>query len=87
MHRFFRIARALRVALVLGLAWLAPLTVLAQTPATGGEEEKPSRSYVLGYALTTLCIGLGIFAVVKPGKRRYPKIKRKDEDEEVKPKH
>jgi hypothetical protein len=87
MHRFFRFARALRIAFLFSLVWLAPLTVLAQPPATGGEEEKPSRSYVLGYALTTLCIGLGVFAVVKPGKRRYPKIKRKDDDEEVKPKH
>jgi hypothetical protein len=82
MQRFFQLART---ALVLSLVWLAPLTVLAQEPPK--EEEKPSRSYVLGYALTTLCIGLGIFAVVKPGKRRYPKIKRKDDEEEVKPKH
>jgi hypothetical protein len=64
--------------------WLAPLAALGQAKE---EEEKP-KSYVPGYALTVLATGLGIFVVVKPGKRRFPKIRRKeDEDEDIKPKH
>jgi hypothetical protein len=67
----------------IALVWLAPLTVLAQEQ----QEAKAPRSYVLGYALTTLCIGLGLFIVVRPGKRKFPKIRRKDDEEDLKPKH
>ena len=69
--------------MVLALVWMAPLAALAQAEG----EEEAAKSYVLGYALTTLCIGLGVFAVVKPGKRRVPKIKRQDEEDEKKPVH
>jgi hypothetical protein len=66
------------------MVWLAPLVALAQE--VEGEEKEKGKSYVLGYALTTLCIGLGIFIMVRPAKRRYPKIKRKDDEDDVKPK-
>ncbi len=83
-----RLATRLRLALsviFLGGVWLTPLIALAQVAAEG--EEKAPKSYVLGYALTILCVGLGLFVVVRPGKRRYPKIKRKDDDEDAKPHH
>jgi hypothetical protein len=84
MNTIREFARLARPFLFLAAVWLAPLTALGQTEA----EEKPAKSYVPGYALTVLTVGLGIFAVVKPGKRKYPKIRRKeDEEEDIKPKH
>jgi hypothetical protein len=68
---------------LLAVMWLAPLPAWGQT-----EEEKPPKSYVPGYSLTVLSVGLGVFVVVRPGKRKFPKIRRKeDEDEDIKPKH
>jgi hypothetical protein len=58
------------------VAW-QPL--LAQEPATAGEEETEGRSWVLGYSLVVLCVGLGLFVVVRMGKRKTKKIRRKDE--------
>jgi hypothetical protein len=79
-----KLARLMRAFFFLAVVGLAPAAALGQTE----EEEKPAKSYVPGYALTVLSLGLGIFAVVKPGKRKYPKIRRKeDEEEDIKPKH
>jgi hypothetical protein len=79
-----RWARLMRACFFLAVMGLAPLTALGQTEG----EQKPAKSYVPGYALTLLSLGLGIFAAVKPGKRKYPKIRRKeDEEEDIKPKH
>jgi hypothetical protein len=87
MNSLRRIAPLLRLLILLAAAWLAPLAALGQTAPEPAKEE-PGKSYVPGYALTVLAVGLGIFVVVKPGKRRFPKIRRKeDEEEDIKPKH
>jgi hydrogenase/urease accessory protein HupE len=82
-RRFSNAARSFRVLVLLGLLALAPAAAFGQLP---GEEPKKERSWVLGYALTTLCIGLGVFVLVRPAKRKFPKIRKKDDDEDVKPK-
>jgi RsiW-degrading membrane proteinase PrsW (M82 family) len=74
--------RILWAATILFVVWLAPLVAFAQE----AEEEAEPKAYVLGYALLGFCVGLGIFVVVRPGKRRFPKIKPKSDDEDEKPK-
>ncbi len=80
MARLATVFRLALAAIFLTWVWLAPLVALAQVADT---EEKAAKSYVLGYALTFLCVGLGLFVVVRPGKRRLPKIKRKDDDDDA----
>ncbi len=64
------------VGFLLGV-WLFPWVAMAQQE----EEAAAPKAYVLGYALLGLCVGLGIFVVVRPGKRRFPKIKPKSDDD------
>lgn len=68
---------SLQTALATSLAWLlacAPLFAQTET------EEKAPKSYVMGYSLVVLCLSLGLFVVVRMGKRKQKKIKRKEED-------
>ena len=82
LSRFRKPLPKLWAAAILLLVWLAPLIAFAQE----AEEEAEPKAYVLGYALLGLCVGLGVFVVVRPGKRRFPKIKPKSDDEDETPK-
>ncbi|MBW3598619.1 MAG: hypothetical protein KY475_15270 [Planctomycetes bacterium] len=84
LHRFGKTLRLVWAAAFLVVVWLAPIVARAQEAAAEKEEE--AKSYVLGYALLTICVGLGIFVVVRPGKRRFPKIRVRTDDEDEKPK-
>ena len=69
MKHWFKVVK--RSIFVVGSTVLLPLcmtaTVWAQAP---GEPEKPEASWVLSYVLVVFCVGLGLFAVCRTGRRQ-----------------
>lgn len=76
MNRLLQVAAACRPYVERGI-WLAsaatiwvatsPLAMAAKKKAVA--EEAPSKSYVMPYFIVIMLIGLGMMAVLRPGKR------------------
>ncbi len=73
----FRSAYWLALSLVFWLGLHGQL--LAQAAE---KEEEEAKSWVMSYILIVLTVGLGLFVVVRMGRRRNPKIRRRDDEED-----
>jgi hypothetical protein len=77
MRIFFK---QLVLLLVIASAWFIQTSIaLAQYQISYRAEEVAEKSYILGYVLTVLMIGLGVTAICRPGHRSAkPKMIEKE---------